>query len=76
MYRRTRKYDAARLEALRRGKESARMARPAPDYPAPLPVLRNADRRAIYGWCARRNENRPRGVTDREYRRDRPGVQV
>jgi hypothetical protein len=40
MYRRTRKYDAARLEAMRRGKDAARLARPAPDYPAPLPELR------------------------------------
>ena len=40
MYRRTRKYDAARLESMRRGKEAARLARPAPDYPAPLPELR------------------------------------
>lgn len=39
-YRRTKKYSAARLEAMRRSKEAARLARPAPDYPAPLPELR------------------------------------
>ena len=37
MYRRTSKYTAKRLEAMRRGKERARMERPAPDYPADLP---------------------------------------
>lgn len=40
MYRRTRKYDAQRLEAMRLGKDRARMERPAPDYPATLPDLR------------------------------------
>ncbi len=40
LYRRTKKYDAARLEAMRRGKERARLERPAPEYPAPLPDLR------------------------------------
>lgn len=39
-YRRTVKYSAARLEAMRRGRERARMDRPAPDYPAELPELR------------------------------------
>lgn len=39
MYRRTRR-SAETLAALRRGKTAARMARPAPDYPAPLPELR------------------------------------
>ena len=39
-YRRTRKYDASRLEAMARGKQRARLARPAPDYPLPLPELR------------------------------------
>ena len=32
-YRRTKKYSAQRLEAMRRGKDRARMERPAPDYP-------------------------------------------
>lgn len=43
MYRITRKTKAARarqLEAMRRGRERARMDRPAPDYPADLPDLR------------------------------------
>lgn len=39
-YRRTRKYSAARLAAMKAGKEAPRLARPAPDYPAPLPDLR------------------------------------
>lgn len=39
-YRRTRKYSAARLEAMLRGRERARMERPAPEYPAELPDLR------------------------------------
>jgi hypothetical protein len=39
-YRRTKKYTAARIEAMRRGKERARMAQPAPDYPPALPDLR------------------------------------
>lgn len=43
MYRRTKKVHEARqrqLEAMRRGKDRARMARPSPDYPAELPDLR------------------------------------
>lgn len=40
MYRRTKKYDAQRLEAMQRGKDRARMEWPAPDYPAELPSLR------------------------------------
>ena len=40
MYRRTRKYSAERLAAMKAGQERARMARPAPDYPQPLPELR------------------------------------
>ena len=39
-YRRTRKYSAARLAAMKAGKARARMERPAPDYPEPLPELR------------------------------------
>lgn len=39
-YRRTRKYSAARLAAMKAGKDRARMEKPAPDYPAPLPELR------------------------------------
>jgi hypothetical protein len=39
-YRRTRKYSAERLRAMQAGKERARMARAAPDYPADLPDLR------------------------------------
>ena len=38
-YRRTAKYDAQRLEAMRRGKDRARMERPAEDPPE-LPDLR------------------------------------
>lgn len=43
MYRRTRKYAQAREQRIRAmldGKEAARLARPAPDYPAHLPELR------------------------------------
>lgn len=42
MYRLTNKAKAqrAKLEAMRRGRDAARMARPAPDYPAALPELR------------------------------------
>ena len=40
MYRRTRKYTAERLAAMKAGKDRARMERPAPDYPQPLPELR------------------------------------
>ena len=40
MYRRTRKYAAARLAAMQAGREAARLARPAPDYAAELPALR------------------------------------
>lgn len=39
MYRRT-KRSAETLAAMRRGKDAARMARPAPDYPPALPDLR------------------------------------
>ena len=39
-YRRTRKYTAERLRAMREGQDRARLARPAPDYPQPLPELR------------------------------------
>lgn len=39
-YRRTKKYSAERLRAMKAGKDRARMARPAPDYPEPLPDLR------------------------------------
>jgi hypothetical protein len=39
-YRRTRKYTAERMAALKDGNDAARMARPAPDYPQPLPELR------------------------------------
>ena len=40
MYRRTRKYSEARLRAMAEGRERARLARPAPSYPAVLPDLR------------------------------------
>lgn len=40
MYRRTKKYSAERLAAMRAGQDRARMERPAPDYPQPLPELR------------------------------------
>lgn len=40
MYRRTKKYSAQRLEAMRRGRERAAAARPAPAYPDPLPLVR------------------------------------
>ncbi len=39
-YRRTKNYSAARIEAMRRGKERARLDRPAPDLPTELPDLR------------------------------------
>lgn len=39
-YRRTRKYDAKRQRAMQAGRDLARMARPAPSYPQPLPDLR------------------------------------
>jgi hypothetical protein len=39
-YRRTKKYSAERLEAMRRGKDRARQERPAPDCPPELPELR------------------------------------
>ena len=39
-YRRTSKYNAARIEAMARGRERARMDRPAPEYPFELPDLR------------------------------------
>ena len=39
-YRRTRKYSAERIRAMLAGKARARLERPAPDYPAPLPELR------------------------------------
>ena len=40
MYRRTRKYAATRQEAMQAGRNTARMSRPAPDYPPELPDLR------------------------------------
>ena len=40
MYRRTKKYSAARLAAMQAGRARARMEREAPDYPQPLPDLR------------------------------------
>lgn len=40
MYRRTRNYTAARQAAMQAGRDAARMARPAPEYPAELPCLR------------------------------------
>lgn len=40
MYRRTKKYSAERLAAMQQGRDRARLARPAPDYPQPLPELR------------------------------------
>lgn len=40
MYRRTKKYDAQRQAAMQRGRDRARIERPAPDYPAMLPELR------------------------------------
>lgn len=40
MYRRTRKYSEARQRAMQAGRQAARMARHAPDYPAELPDLR------------------------------------
>lgn len=39
-YRRTKKYDAHRLAAMRAARDRNRMSRPAPDYPPPLPDLR------------------------------------
>ena len=39
-YRRTRKYSAERLAAMKAGKDRARLERPAPDYPQTLPELR------------------------------------
>ena len=39
-YLRTAKYSADRLRAMKIGKDWARLARPAPDYPAPVPDLR------------------------------------
>ena len=40
MYRRTKRYTAERLAAMKAGKDRARMERQAPDYPQPLPELR------------------------------------
>ncbi len=40
MYRRTKKYSAQRLAAMKRGRKRARLNQPAPDYPAELPELR------------------------------------
>ena len=40
MYRLTKKAAQTRLEAMRRGRERARINGPAPDYPQPLPDLR------------------------------------
>ena len=39
-YRRTKRYSAVRLAAMKSGKDAARLARPAPDYPPPRPDLR------------------------------------
>lgn len=39
-YRLTKKAAQTRLEAMRRGRERARLASPAPDYPAQIPALR------------------------------------
>jgi hypothetical protein len=39
-YRRTKKYTAQRLAAMKAGRDMARLAKPAPDYLAPLPDLR------------------------------------
>ena len=39
-YRRTAKYTAQRQRAMQAGRDAARMAGPAPDYPAALPDLR------------------------------------
>lgn len=40
MYRRTKKYSAARHESVQRGRDQARMDAPAPDYPTDLPQVR------------------------------------
>lgn len=40
MYRRTKKYAAARQEAMQRGRSQSRMDQPSPDYPAELPDVR------------------------------------
>lgn len=40
MYRRTRKYTQVRQRAMQAGRDAARLARPAPEYPAELPDLR------------------------------------
>jgi hypothetical protein len=40
MYRRTRKYTATRQAAMQAGRDAARMAGPAPDYPPEMPDLR------------------------------------
>ena len=40
MYRRTRKYSAARQEAMQHARAQTRMSEPAPDYPAELPQVR------------------------------------
>ena len=39
MYRRTRKYSAARQAAMQHARAQTRMAEPAPDYPAELPQV-------------------------------------
>lgn len=40
MYRRTKKYSAARQEAMQRGRARAKADQPATDYPAELPQVR------------------------------------
>lgn len=40
MYRRTKKYAAARQEAMQRGRAQAKADQPAPDYPDALPDVR------------------------------------
>jgi hypothetical protein len=40
MYRQTRKYSAVRQQAMQAGRDAARLAKPAPDYPPELPDLR------------------------------------
>lgn len=40
MYRRTKKYSAARQQAMQHARAQTRMSEPAPDYPAELPEVR------------------------------------
>jgi hypothetical protein len=42
MYRRTKKYSAARQEAMQRGRSQSRMDQPAPDYPVGSQGLNSA----------------------------------